>query len=75
MFITQPCTGTGWLNLIGLDFILFQCLLFSILNFRFDPTPESGVSGALTLMLDANTHLVTASSISDVAQALKILQY
>ena len=36
---------------------------------RFDPSPVSGPSGGLTLMLDANTHRITASSIADYAQA------
>ena len=45
--------------------------------FRFEPNPESGTSKGLTLMLDAKTHLITASSITDYAQELKwlICQY
>ena len=39
-----------------------------IIYFRFDPNPESGTSKGLTLILDAKTHLITASSITDYAQ-------
>ena len=41
----------------------------SIIYYRLDLTPQSGQSSGLTLVLDARTHLVSASSVIDNTQA------
>ena len=52
------------------SFICFAATIIDLkcVNFRFDPSPVSGRTQGLTLILDAHSDLVTASSITDYFQ-------